>query len=138
VTGADSVLLILSTGSSYNGYDKSPSREGADPSAQAKAALEAAAAKTYESLRAAHVADYAALFDRVTLDLGEPTSQSALPTDRRIENYAAGGDEAFAALYFQFGRYLLIAGSRDGDAAAEPAGDLERRGRAAVGERLHH
>jgi alpha-L-fucosidase 2 len=116
VTGADSVVLILSTGSSYNGYDKSPSRAGAAPSAQAKAALAAAAGKPFDQLHAAHVADYRPLFERVTLDLdlGKPTEQSALPTDQRIEKYANGGDEAFAALYFQFGRYLMIAGSRPG------------------------
>jgi alpha-L-fucosidase 2 len=50
----------------------------------------------------------------VSLDIGNLTEQSALPTDQRIEKYAGGGDEALAALYFQFGRYLMIAGSRPG------------------------
>jgi alpha-L-fucosidase 2 len=114
VEGADAVTLFLTSGSSYNGPDKSPSRAGRDPSAQAKTALAAASAKSYDELRAAHIRDYRALFDRVTMDLGKPTPQSALPTDERIAKYADGGDEAFAALYFQFGRYLMIAGSRPG------------------------
>jgi alpha-L-fucosidase 2 len=114
VEGADAVTLLLTSGSSYNGFDKSPSRAGAAQSALAKAALNAASAKTYDQLRAAHIRDYRALFDRVAIDLGKPTAQSALPTDERIAKYADGGDEAFAALYFQFGRYLMIAGSRPG------------------------
>ncbi len=113
VDGADSVLIILSTGSSYSGFDKRPSGPSApDPAVQSKAALAAISTKTFEQLHTAHVADYRQLFDRVALDLGKPTSQSALPTDQRIEKYANGGDEALAALYFQFGRYLMIAGSR--------------------------
>ncbi len=114
VENADEVVLLLASGSSYNGFEKSPSREGADPSAQAKAALEAASGKTYDQLRDAHIQDYRSLFDQVTLDLGRPTAQSALATDQRIAKYAGGGDEALAGLYFQFGRYLMIAGSRPG------------------------
>jgi alpha-L-fucosidase 2 len=114
VRKADSVLLVLASGSSYNGYTKSPSREGADPSAQAKAALTAASGKSFDALREVHIADYRRLFDRVAIDVGKPTAKSALPTDERIAKYADGGDEALAALYFQFGRYLMVAGSRPG------------------------
>ncbi len=114
VKNSDEILLILTIGSSYNGFDKSPSREGTDASAQARAALDATRGQTYAQLRARHVEDYRALFDRVALRLGEPTAQSALPTDERIEKYAGGGDETLAQLYFQFGRYLMIAGSREG------------------------
>jgi alpha-L-fucosidase 2 len=114
VKGADRVTLILATGSSFNGFDKSPTKEGADPSKQASDALAAASGKGYEQLRDAHVADYRKLFDRVSIDLGAATSQSKEPTDERIKKYAKGGDEAMAALLFQFGRYLMIAGSRPG------------------------
>ena len=114
VRNADRVLLILATGSSYNGFDKSPSKQGADPSAQAKDAMSAASGKSFEQLRDAHVTDYRALFDRVTLDLAAPTERSKLPTDERIKKYAGGGDESLAAMFFQFGRYLMIAGSRAG------------------------
>ena len=61
-----------------------------------------------------HVNDYRALFDRVSLDLGPAGRESAWPTPERIKHYAEGGDESLAALYYQFGRYLLIAGSRAG------------------------
>jgi alpha-L-fucosidase 2 len=114
VENANEALLVLATGSSYNGYAKSPSREGTDASTQAKSALTDVQGKAYAALRDAHVSDYRALFGRVTLDLGPSTSQGALPTNQRIEKYGQGGDEDLAELYFQFGRYLMIAGSRPG------------------------
>ena len=114
VKGADRVTLVLVTGSSFNGFDKSPTKDGKDPSKEASDALAAASGKSYQQLRDAHVADYRALFDRVSIDLGAPTAQSKKTTDQRIRNYAKGGDEAMAALLFQFGRYLMIAGSRPG------------------------
>jgi alpha-L-fucosidase 2 len=117
VKGADAVTLVLATGSSFNGFDKSPTKEGKDPSKEAKDALAAALGKNYQQLRDAHVTDYRALFDRVSIDLGAPTDHSKLTTDERLKRYAKGGDEAMAALVFQFGRYLMIAGSRPGGQA---------------------
>ena len=114
VRHASEAVLILTSGSSFNGFDKSPSRAGKDESLEAQTALERAAKKSFAHLRGEHVDDYRALFDRVRLHLGPPTAQSAQPTPERIRHYAQGGDEALAALYYQFGRYLLIAGSRAG------------------------
>ena len=71
------------------------------------------------TLRAAHVRDYQQLFDRVTLDLG--SSQRA-PTDERVRGFADGDDPGLAALYFQYGRYLLIASSRTGSQPANLQG----------------
>jgi alpha-L-fucosidase 2 len=59
------------------------------------------------------VADHRRLFDRVSLDLGRSAADD-LPTDVRIRKYQPGSDPGLAALYYQFGRYLLIAGSRPG------------------------
>lgn len=114
VRQADDAVLIVTSGSSFNGYDKSPSREGKDESAEAEANLAAAAKQSFDQLKAAHISDYQSLFNRVTLELGAPTAKSALSTDLRVARYAQGGDEALAALYYQYGRYLLIAGSRPG------------------------
>ncbi len=114
VTGADEAVLLLAAATSYNGFRKSPSREGADPAARAAADLARASAKSYDTLRAAHVADYRRLFDRVTMNLGAPSAQSRLPTDERIAQFANDRDPGLAALYFQYGRYLMIAGSRPG------------------------
>jgi alpha-L-fucosidase 2 len=111
VRGATEVLLVLAAGTSFNGPDKSPSRQGADPAARSRADLARAAGKSFAQLRDSHVADFKRLFDRVSLDLGSPSPQ---PTDERIVQFGAGRDPALAALYFQFGRYLMIAGSRPG------------------------
>ena len=85
------------------------------------AALGAAAGKTVDALRAAHIRDYRPLFDRVTLDLG-PSTRAALPVDERVAAFASGGDPPLAALYFQYGRYLLIASSRPGSQPANLQG----------------
>src|SRR5262249_33962967 len=75
--------------------------------------LDAAAARSFEDLRRRHVEDHRALFRRVRLDLGT-TEAAADATDRRLELFGTRADPQLAALYFQFGRYLLIAGSRPG------------------------
>jgi alpha-L-fucosidase 2 len=114
VQGASEVMLVLAAGTSFNGFDKSPSREGANAAARSRSDLARAASKSFSSLRDAHVADYKRLFDRVSLDLGAATEQSHLPTDERIAQFANDRDPALAALYFQYGRYLMISGSRPG------------------------
>ena len=64
--------------------------------------------------------------------------RTATPTDRRLRDYAAGAaDPGLEALYFQFGRYLLISGSRPGGPPAQPAGHLEPAPAAAVEQQLH-
>ena len=114
VEGATEAVLLLSAASSFNGYDKSPSREGVDPAQRAEQDLAAAARRDFTDLHARHRKDYAALFGRVTIDLGHNSAQEALPTDERIAAFRDRGDPALAALCFQLGRYLLIAGSRAG------------------------
>ncbi|NBT11116.1 MAG: glycoside hydrolase family 95 protein [Betaproteobacteria bacterium] len=79
--------------------------------------LAAAAIKTYAELREAHLADYRKLYRRVSLDLGNSTSGS-LPTDQRLLQ----PDPSLAALYFQYGRYLLISSSRPGHLPANLQG----------------
>ena len=71
--------------------------------------------KTFEQLRTAHIAEHQRLFRRVSLTLGTNPAIEALPTDERLRALQAGGnDPQLAALYFQFGRYLLISCSRPG------------------------
>ena len=75
----------------------------------------------YQTLRDAHVTDYHALFDRVSLCLGEPVSDK--PTDERLQAVKDGEvDLDLVALYFQFGRYLLISSSRPGSLPANLQG----------------
>jgi alpha-L-fucosidase 2 len=91
------------------------------PAAAAARVLRQAAAQPVERLLAAHVADYRRFFDRVALHLAGPAPD--LPTDERLARLARGAaDPGLAALYFQFGRYLLIASSRPGSMPANLQG----------------
>jgi alpha-L-fucosidase 2 len=114
ITGATEAVVLLTAGSSFNGFDKSPSREGLDPAQRTTADLAASAGQSFDTLRTRHVADYQALFNRVDLQLAGDPAKEVLPTDARILAFRETGDPALAALLFQFGRYLLIAGSRPG------------------------
>ncbi len=114
VEGATTATILLSTGSSFNGFDKSPSREGVDPSLRTKNDLGQAAKLGYDALRAAHIADYRRLFDRVSLRLDGDPAKEKLNTDARIAAFRDNADPALNALGFHFGRYLMIAGSRPG------------------------
>lgn len=105
---ADEVVLLFSAASSFNGFDKHPVREGADEKALAFQWLEKA--DDYAALRARHVEDHSALFNRVGLELGVEQNED-LPVDRR---FAVGDSAELAELMFHFGRYLMIAGSRAG------------------------
>ncbi|MCD8184920.1 MAG: glycoside hydrolase family 95 protein [Rikenellaceae bacterium] len=114
VTGAQEAVVVFSAASSYNGPWKSPSREGVDASAKASGFYRQAVGKSWEALRAAHIADYKAIFDRVKLNLYSTRRQLALPTDERIIRYKQQNDPQLAALLFQYGRYLTISASREG------------------------
>lgn len=127
VTGATSATIRLAVASNFVRYNDL----SADPAARTEATLAAAGLKSYEQLRAAHLADYQPLFRRVTIDLNG-TNQSSLSTNARIQRLkdAATGfsgtaqhvpgaaalaqDTQFIALNFQMARYLYIAGSRPG------------------------
>ena len=112
--GCDTLTLILGAGTSYVG-DAAADFRGDDPLPRVAAQVTAASARSWNRLLAEHQKDYRALFDRVSLDVGPSApTRRALPTDARIEAYTAEGqDPELEALYFQFGRYLLIASSRD-------------------------
>ncbi len=93
-----------------------------DPDAQCAAQLNAALAVGFEQLCQRHVEEHSQWMQRVELDLGGDDRRMQ-PTDQRREAYADGeSDPALEALYFQFGRYLLIAASRPGCQAANLQG----------------
>jgi alpha-L-fucosidase 2 len=117
VSGATSVTVLLSIGSSYVNYRN----VGGDYQGIARSRLTAARAFSYDQLRSRHVTDYQALFGRVTLDLGR-TSAADQTTDVRIAQHASVTDPQFSALLFQFGRYLLISSSRPGTQPANLQG----------------
>ena len=123
VAGAHELVLALAISSSFNGFQKSPSREGADPAARNRSVLQALAAKSFEQLRQRHVEDYRALFARTSLHLGSATNSPARrPTAQRTQQYRSADDPSLLALYFNFGRYLLIACSRAGTQPANLQG----------------
>ncbi|GAA4608503.1 alpha-L-fucosidase 2 [Actinoplanes octamycinicus] len=117
VSGATSVTLLVSIGSSYVDFRT----VNGDYQGLARSRLAAARTIAYDQLRSRHVADYQALFGRVTIDLGR-TAAADQPTDVRIARHATVDDPQFSALLFQFGRYLLISSSRPGTQPANLQG----------------
>ncbi len=113
VAGANSVTLLLTAGTDYR---PDPPYRGNPHEKVTADQLAAAAAKPYETLRQAHVADYQKLFGRAALDLGGHEARK-LPTDQRLARMAKGTtpDPDMEALLFQFGRYLAISSSRPGN-----------------------
>ncbi|QDU55272.1 glycoside hydrolase family 95 protein [Aeoliella mucimassa] len=117
VADADSATILLVTSTSYIDYQT----VDADPTKLCDERLAKLEGKTYEAIRQEHVADYRQLFDRCTLTLGDGTAPD-LPTDDRLIAHAKQTDQALETLVFQYGRYLLIASSRPGSAAANLQG----------------
>jgi alpha-L-fucosidase 2 len=121
VRGADEVVLLLSAATSFNGFDRSPVGEGRDPGPIAAGHLANAGAKSYTALREAHVADHRGLFDRVQLELGPSAAPRDVPTEQRLARHGAA-DPHLVEIFFQYGRYLLIASSRPGTMPANLQG----------------
>jgi len=117
VRGADAVVVLVAAATSYRSYRD----VGGDPGAIVTRQIAAARGKGLERLRADHVAEHGRLFQRVSIDLGT-TEAADRPTDERIENAQGAADPQLAALYFQFGRYLLISCSRPGTQPANLQG----------------
>lgn len=100
------------------------SLKNAEPESVARQRLRLSQKKSYDELLAAHITDHRALFDRVSLQLGErDNSLKRIPTDERLERYKNGkADPALESLLFQYGRYLLIGSSRPGGLPANLQG----------------
>lgn len=104
VTGADAATLVVALGTNLYGHDAR---------ATCERQLKAAALRCYDEIRREHVADHQELFRRVRLDLGGEKRAAEVPMDRRMAELKQGvADPALDALFFQFGRYLVIASSR--------------------------
>lgn len=123
VTKANAVTIYMTNGTSYNGFDKSPGLQGKNPALEATANLTKAYPKSFAAMKSAHVADYQKLFNRVSFSLSADASLAKLPTDIRLSRQGvAGNDQGLQTLYYQFGRYLLIASSRPGSQATNLQG----------------
>ena len=99
---ADEAIILIST--STDMVDKNYETSVNDLLFNAKA-------KTYNKLKSDHISAYKHKFDRVKLNLGK--QDQFTPTDQRLVEFQANDDPAFAALYFQFGRYLMISGTNE-------------------------
>jgi alpha-L-fucosidase 2 len=113
VNGSSEVVVYLANATSFNGYDKDPVREGRPYQQLADIRLKHLTASSFDVLRDRHIADYKNIYDRVKLSLGEAKTDSRT-TEEVLKEYI---DEAvfnpdLEALYFQYGRYLLISCSR--------------------------
>lgn len=121
VRRANEVVLLIAAATDYQGF---AGRQTKDPVALTLKELNQAAGKSFDSLRKAHVADYQNFFQRVSLQLGPgDLAATRKPTPERLKALKNGTpDPALAALYFNFGRYLLISSSRPGGLPANLQG----------------
>jgi alpha-L-fucosidase 2 len=117
VSNANSATILIALATSYKNFDD----VSGDPEKIVKSQIASATRKGFKKLLAAHIQKHQRLFRRVALDLGQSDAMR-LPTDERIQNFHDGNDPQFAALYFQFGRYLLISSSRPGGQPANLQG----------------
>ena len=101
---ADTVTLIVDVRTDYKSPDyKTLCADG----------VEKAAAKSYDELKQAHIKDYNTLYNRVSIHFGQDANR-AMPTDVRWKQVKEGKtDTGLDALFFQYGRYLTIASSRE-------------------------
>ena len=116
------VILYVVDATSFNGYDHDPVKQGKPYRQLADARMQHLSGIEYNELRKRHVEDYQRLYNRVTLTLGSQTDDR--PTDVQLLEYVDESrfNPGLEALYFQFGRYLLIACSRTPDVPANLQG----------------
>lgn len=117
VKDADAVTVFISIATNFNNYHDVSGNEGQ----RAANYMNKAFGKSYESLKKAHIVAYQKYFNRIKLDLGT-TPVADLPTDERLKNFRNTNDPQFVALYYQYGRYLLISSSQPGGQPANLQG----------------
>lgn len=104
VAGADALTIYIDVRTDYKHQDYKE---------RCRANLDRNMKKGWATVAANHLADHSALFNRMAIDLGSSVN-SGLPTDTRLRLLRSGAaDPGFDALFFQYGRYMLIASSRD-------------------------
>jgi alpha-L-fucosidase 2 len=121
LTGATACTIRLTAATGYRGYAMKPDTPLDAVCVKATRQMEAAERLSYAALKERHVADHRRLFERVSLQLG-PSPAAPPPTDERLKNFETNPDPSLLALYFQYGRYLLISSSRPGGQPANLQG----------------
>jgi alpha-L-fucosidase 2 len=117
VVDATEAVVLIDIATNFRRFDDL----SGDPLSLVTSRLDTASALSVNELRSRHVADHGRAFGRLSIDLGT-TSAEALPTNQRIAGNAAAGDPALAALFVQYGRYLMLSCSRPGTQPANLQG----------------
>ena len=117
INNADTALIYVSIGTNFKNYNDI----SGDPRFIAESALKKSVEKNFETALRKHTAKYQEYFNRVNLNLGS-TEAISETTDIRLKNFKEGNDPQLVALYFQFGRYLLISSSIPGTQPANLQG----------------
>ncbi|KAA9339479.1 glycoside hydrolase family 95 protein [Hymenobacter busanensis] len=117
VDGADEATLYLTAATNFEDYQ----HVGADPEKRAAAFMRSVSGQSFDKLLKEHLRDYQPLFNTYSIDLGQGPHDK-LPTDERIRAFDPLADASLPALYQQYGRYLLIASSRQGGQPANLQG----------------
>jgi len=111
IENANEVLLLFTGTTDYN-VEKMNFDRSINPAKDAEIIVSEAADKSWESIKADHIAEHREIMGRVALDLGESANEQ-IPTDKRLDAMNdKNADPGMIAKYFQFGRYLLMSGSR--------------------------
>ena len=118
IKNADAVTIYISVATNFNNYKDVSGNE----QQRAAAHLAKALPKNWATILKDHIVAYQKYYNRVKLDLGIAGEASQLPTDQRLKQFNTTNDPQFAALYFQYGRYLLISSSQPGGQPANLQG----------------
>jgi alpha-L-fucosidase 2 len=117
IKGADAATIFISIATNFNNYNDVSGNENQ----RALDYLNKGSQKSYPQLKKEHILAYQKYFNRVKIDLGSSAAVN-LPTDERLKNFRNVNDPQFVALYYQFGRYLLISSSQSGGQPANLQG----------------
>ena len=123
ISGASECLILISAATDFSWPDVL--RRGPDPLPVTQRTIKKIAGRPWNELLAAHITEYRTYFERCRLYFGTGNQPAVrgLPTIDRLARYQKGAaDPAMAALYFNFGRYLLISSSRPGGLPANLQG----------------
>lgn len=120
IANASEFMVLVSAATGFRGFQLKPDTPLNEVTKKATSTLATATTKSFSSLKSLHISDHQKLFQRVSLDLGKQNLQQ--PTDQRLKSFAASPDPTLLALYFQYGRYLLISSSRPGSQPANLQG----------------
>ena len=127
-SGADEVVFYISLDTDYRmnlspDFDDPKAYVGDDPSVSTRRWVDEARALGYDALLSGHISDYSSLFGRVSISLAADPALADIPTPERLARYRSGtSDPGLEELYFQYGRYLMIASSRPGNLPANLQG----------------